>query len=230
MLKLTSLSLILFFTFSQKAYSYMIDIFQQTCGIVAIYTDDNYGLSKSDVERYYYIFDFWSSSFWPCDSQHLLLNRKLKDPQFLEQFTNRINKVKEKLQYFDNYPAIMNEIKQVIVHQKRRVEFGIWLQDIKLEFFKTGDVNLLRKPYLGISPSKEILDITDQITTLKDDIEICDKSCYDFHNTWYRYYYSFVYEKLYNEKFTKESEMKNTLNAFEQKYKMSIAYLGKDCD
>ena len=230
MLKLTSLSLILFFTFSQKAYSYMIDIFQQECGMITIETDDNYGLSKSDVERYYYIYDFWSSGFWPCDNKRLLLSRDLKDPQFLEQFTNRINKVKEKLQYFDSYQAIMNEIKQVIVHQKRRVDLRIWLQELRLEFFKTGDINVLRKPYLGISPSREILDIVDNIATLKDDIEICDKSCYDFNQAWYSYYYLSVHKKIYNEEWIGESKMEDLLSKFEQKYKMRIAYLGKDCD
>jgi hypothetical protein len=230
MLKLTSLSLIFLLTFSQKAYSYMIDIFQQECGMISIETDDNYGLSKSDVERYYYIYDFWSFGFRACDNKNLLLTKNLKDSKFLDKFANRINIAKEKLKFFDNYPPIMNEISSVIINEKRRVELGIWLQEIRLEFFKTGDINVLRKSYLGVLPSKEILDIIDNIATLKDDMEICNKSCHEFHEAWYSYYYLTVHKKIYNEEWIGEPKMEALLSKFEQKYKMKIAYFGKDCD
>jgi len=208
----------------------MIDIFQQECGMISIETDDNYGLSKSDVERYYYIYDFWSSGFWPCDNKHLLLSRNLKDSQFLAKFASRINKAKEKLQHFDNYPDIMNEIKQVIIYQKRRVDLRIWLQDITLEFFQTGDINVLRKSYLGVPPSKEILDIVGIIANVKDDIEICSISFSSLNDAWFDYYYSIVHKKIYNEEWIGEPKMEATLSKFEQKYKMKIAYFGKDCD
>jgi hypothetical protein len=230
MLKLRSLSLILFFTFSQKAYSYKVNIYKYNCGITTIYVDEKYGIKKGDIEKYFEMYDFSSSSFWTCNDSDLVLTRDLKDPQFLEKFTNYINKLKGEYKVFDNFPSRLQELRPVIKDKQRRFEFEIWLEEIRLEFFKTGDINVLRKPYLGVPPGKDILDIIDKIATLKNDIEICKMSYHDFHNAWNAHYRNVIYKAIYNAKIMDEAEMQNKWYDFEKKYNITRTYEDDGCD
>ncbi len=230
MLKLRSLSLILFFTFSQKAYSYKVNVYNYECDAINILVNEKFGVKKEDLGRYFDLYNFWVSDFFVCDDENLILSKKITNKKFLQNFQNRIQLAKKELSNFDNFPSSLKDITPNITHQKRAIEFGIWFQEIMLEFFKTGDINVLRKPYLGMPPSKEILDIIDKIATLKDDIEICSTSFINLHDAWYEYYYSFAYEKIYNEKCMTEKEMQDVWHVFEKKYHITRTYEDNACD
>jgi hypothetical protein len=230
MLKLRSLSLILFFTFSVKAYSYKVNIYKHECGITTIYVDEKYGIKKADIEKYFDIYDLSVNVSLYCDEEYFVKSKNLKDKDFINKGIWGIENTKADLRIFDNFPINIKELRPVVLFKKRVVEFHIWLQDVMLEFFKTGDINVLRKPYLGVPPSKEILDIIDNIATLQDDIEICHKSCYNFYNAWYNYYYSFVYKAIYNTKLMDEADMQNKWYDFETKYNITSTYEDDGCD
>jgi hypothetical protein len=228
MLKL--ISTILFLVFSNKAYSFEVNIYKHECGIATLFVDKKYGISKANIEKYFDIYDFSMSTFWTCGDSDLLLSKNLKNTQFLAKLTNHVKIIKDELKIFDNFPSTLDELRPVINDKKRLTEFGIWLQEIRLEFFKTGDINVLRKSYLGVPPSKKILDIVDNITILKDDIEVCNVSYYEFHNAWISYYYDSVYEKLYSTKKMDEADMQNAWYNFEQKHNMHSEYQDDGCD
>jgi hypothetical protein len=230
MLKLTSLSLIFLLTFSQKAHSYKVNVYEYECDTINILVNEKFGIRKEDLDRYFDLHNFWVSDFFVCDDENLILSKKNTNKNFLQNFQNRIKLAKKKLKNFDNFPSSLKDLMPNIVHQKRAIEFGIWLQEIRLEFFKTGDINVLRNSYLGVPPSKEILDIVDNIVTLKDDVDICRASFGSLHDAWFDYYYSIAYEKIYNEKCMTEKGMQDVWHAFETKYKIHGYYYNKYCD
>jgi hypothetical protein len=228
MLKL--ISTILFLVFSNKAYSFEVNIYKHECGITTIYVDDKYGIKKADIEKYFEMYDFSSSSFWTCNDSDLVLTRDLKDPQFLEKFTNYINILKGEYKVFKNFPSRLQELRPVIKDKQRRFEFEIWLEEIRLEFFKTGDISVLRKPYLGILPSKEILDVVNQIASTKSTVELCKMFYHEFHNAWYSYYRNVVYKTIYNTKIMDEADMQNKWYDFEKKHNITRTYEDDACD
>ncbi len=215
--------------FSVKAYSYKVNIYKYEWDAVNIFVNENSGIEKSDIERYFYLYDFWKYDFSICYDENFIFTRDINDDDFLQNLTNRIKKNKEELKNFDNFPSSLKDLKPIIENQKRAIEFGIWLQEIRLEFFTTWNANVLRKSYLGVPPSREILDIVNQIVILKNDIEIYDKPFANFQHAWCNYHL-FVYEKLYNEKNMNEYGMQDIWNAFEKKYHITRTYEDNACD
>lgn len=113
--------------------------------------------------------------YFPCGS------RDIKDPNFFKNVEVNLKLSKNAMKYLDGLNDIA-VLKPAVEFYKKELSFYIWLNETRLNFYKSWDTNVLKQKYGDIDPMKEAQDVIKRIEQAKSKEEKYNLAKYDWHN------------------------------------------------
>lgn len=104
------------------------------------------------------------STYYPCGNRSITAENFFKNAEINLKISKNNLKYLQELNYIE-------ELKPVVDYYKNSLTFDIWRKETLLFFYKSWDINVLKKNYMGINPLKIIPDILLEIEHTNSNIK-----------------------------------------------------------